>query len=1083
MQDALLETTFVNSVDAPSLALLLPIIQRGLRSKTELKKKASKIVGNLCALVSSPADLAPYVALVLPELKRALVDPIPEVRSIAARSLASLVAGMGSAHFPELVPHLVATLQSDAGAVERHGAAQGLAEVLAVLGPDALPKALPDIADGCRSARPQAREGYLTLLRHLPHTLGPRFEPHLPFVLPLVLASLADDNEGARDAALAAGRVLVERYARTALPLLLPAVEAGVVAPGWRLRCSSVELLGALLFRVAGVSGRVQTDTSAADSDSVGTEAAARALGASLGDAARLGVLSALYLARFDVALPVRGAALHVWKTLVPNTPRCLAEALPTLLRRLLQALGGSQPDGRAAAVRCLGELVRKLPDRVLVQAVPVLLAGLSRDQPSAATRLGACAGLGELLQAAPRPLLAPLYGTLVPGVQAALCDDDPAVRAAAGDAFAQLFRGGGGVDAGAEVVPALLASLDGDDPAALEGLRQVLKAQPRLTAAVLPRLAEAPLSAFAAHALAAVAQGAGHLLPLHLHTVLPPLLDGAAGGPGPTADACHAAAVAVCGCVEADSVQYLLPELTGALADPRPSLRAAAARLAAAVAAERLDDGHTVAQLLAALVEGLADEDGDACAAAAAALAALAANLPKESLGSHARTVREAVAAARERVRRRRPDAVPLLPGLCAPKALAPLAPVYLAALLAGHSDARAYAADGLAELVEAASEEGLRSQVVAITGPLIRVVSDKVPSPLRCAVLACLVAVCGRAGAALKPFLPQLQTTFARALQDPLRAVRTAGAAGLAVLFRQQTRVDPLLSELAHLVGGGDGGATAAAVSPQDPGVRDSTLSALAGVLQAAGQHASPGVVGAVVDALTALLSAPGLGSDTAAAAALALGAAARWLEAAPCCVLWARLCDPGGGPAEARPGLGAALGAVLDAAPAAALAQPPARLRACLAAMLGDERPAVRALAVRAAATALQHASHATAAPFGDLLATALQDEAGDVRRRALRALTRLSAAPLVPTLLPALLPHAVAALSDASLPVKLAAERAVRRCLGLTSECAVAAAAAAATAAGVRARLADSLLRRLARLDDDVDDDAEDEALVW
>ena len=39
--DTLLETTFVNSIDAPSLALLVPVITRGLRErKTDLKKKA-----------------------------------------------------------------------------------------------------------------------------------------------------------------------------------------------------------------------------------------------------------------------------------------------------------------------------------------------------------------------------------------------------------------------------------------------------------------------------------------------------------------------------------------------------------------------------------------------------------------------------------------------------------------------------------------------------------------------------------------------------------------------------------------------------------------------------------------------------------------------------------------------------------------------------------------------------------------------------------------------------------------------------------------------------------------------------------
>ena len=258
--DTLLETTFVNSVDAPSLALMVPIITRGLRErKTDLKKKAAKIAGNMCSLVGSPADLAPYVPLLLPELKRALVDPIPEVRAIAAKALASLLQGMGESHFTDLVPWLQQTLQSDVSGVERSGAAQGLAEVLAVLGVTHVEALLPDVISGCSSSRPAVRDGHLTLMRFLPATLGAAFEPFLPTVLPCVLGGLSDEAEGVRDASMGAGRVIVERYAKTALPLLLPAVEAGIGASNWRIRQSSVELLGELLFKVSGASGKVRS--------------------------------------------------------------------------------------------------------------------------------------------------------------------------------------------------------------------------------------------------------------------------------------------------------------------------------------------------------------------------------------------------------------------------------------------------------------------------------------------------------------------------------------------------------------------------------------------------------------------------------------------------------------------------------------------------------------------------------------------------------------------------------------------------------------------------------------------------------
>lgn len=57
------------------------------------------------------------------------MDPIPEVRSVAARAVGSLIRGMGEDNFPDLVPWLLDTLKSDGSNVERSGAAQGLSEV------------------------------------------------------------------------------------------------------------------------------------------------------------------------------------------------------------------------------------------------------------------------------------------------------------------------------------------------------------------------------------------------------------------------------------------------------------------------------------------------------------------------------------------------------------------------------------------------------------------------------------------------------------------------------------------------------------------------------------------------------------------------------------------------------------------------------------------------------------------------------------------------------------------------------------------------------------------------------------------
>ena len=81
------------------------------------------------------------------------------------------------------------------------------------------------------------------------------FQGHLSGVLPTILDGLSDEAEGVRDAALDAGRVFVDVYARSCLALLLPAVEDGLNSGSWRIRQASVELLGELLFKVRGLEG------------------------------------------------------------------------------------------------------------------------------------------------------------------------------------------------------------------------------------------------------------------------------------------------------------------------------------------------------------------------------------------------------------------------------------------------------------------------------------------------------------------------------------------------------------------------------------------------------------------------------------------------------------------------------------------------------------------------------------------------------------------------------------------------------------------------------------------------------------
>ena len=133
--------------------------------------------------------------------------------------------------------------------------------------------------------------------------------------------------------------LLIIYFSDRSLPLLLPAVEDGIFNDNWRIRQSSVELLGDLLFKVcvaylstasvcclsfnnfiteldviyepiysfqvAGTSGKALLE-GGSDDEGSSTEAHGRAIIEVLGHDKRNEVLAALYMVRADVSLSVR---------------------------------------------------------------------------------------------------------------------------------------------------------------------------------------------------------------------------------------------------------------------------------------------------------------------------------------------------------------------------------------------------------------------------------------------------------------------------------------------------------------------------------------------------------------------------------------------------------------------------------------------------------------------------------------------------------------------------------------------------------------------------------------------------------
>lgn len=831
--DKLLSTIFVNTVDSASLALIIPVVHRGLKDRSgEVKKRAARIVGNLCTLMNDPKDMSPYLPQLMPELKDALIDPLPEVRGASAKALGLLTKGMSGVNSSatlDVTPWLLDTLKSENSSVERSGAAQGLAEVLAVKGKPLLEQVLPEIYEGCDSRMASTREGSIILFKYLPHCMTDEFQEHLPDVLPRVLGGLADESEGVRDAAFAAGSVAVDLYAKTSLPLVLPAVEAGAADVNWRIRQSSVELLGDLLFKVAGTSGRIQQDLNDDESEGISVESHGQAIIEVLGLERRNDVLARLYLARADVAYTVRSAALHVWKTIVTNTPKTLVEILPILMQRVIVGLSNDNEEQRGSSGQCLGELVRKLGDRVLHRIVPILMDGAHSDDPL--TRVGVLNGMREVVSNASKTQLTEYMADILAEIQRLLCDDNDHVRQAAGGALEIIFQTGGGSVANS-VIPSLLSGLYGDEEKvqkSLEGLRVVLGVRPQLLGVMVPKLVEPPLSKNDIIALGAVSEVSGDAIHSLLSKMLPPLFRIFHENED-MADVATKSLLCISTAVEEDGLHLLISQINRGFDTPETTYGACVA-LQMFCKNTSLDFQEHIGSLLATLVPLLADDSSERNLKGAwEALSSLTSKIPKEMAPSFVRPMKDAVTSARDRMIRlktKSKDQCSLLPGLLLTKALSPFLPIYLQGILQGSSaELRELSAEAIGDLIELTDEMTLKPFVIQITGPLIRIVGDRFPSHTKTAILRTMGILVDKAGIALRPFIPQLQTTFVKCLPEEAREVRLQGASNIGKLSRMAPRLDQLTADI-----------SSNCIHADIDGPKEAYLSALAAILRESG------------------------------------------------------------------------------------------------------------------------------------------------------------------------------------------------------------------------------------------------------
>ncbi|KAF2420747.1 ARM repeat-containing protein, partial [Tothia fuscella] len=817
--DALIKINFMHFLDAPSLALVVRILERGLGERSSTKRKASQIIGSLAHLTERK-DLTTHLPILVAGLRVAIVDPVPTTRATASKALGSTIEKLGEDALPDLIPSLMATLKSDTGAGDRLGSAQALSEVLAGLGTTRLEETLPTILQNVSSSKATVREGFMSLFIFLPACFGNSFSNYLSKIIPPILTGLADDIESIRETALRAGRLLVKNFATRAIDLLLPELERGLADDSYRIRLSSVELVGDLLFNLTGISAKAEED----DVEDNAAEAGQSLLEV-LGEEKRNRVLSAIYICRNDTSGQVRAAAINVWKALVA-TPRTLREIIPTLTQLIIRRLASSNMEQKVIAGNALGELIRKAGEGVMTTLLPTLEEGLHSTDTDA--KQGICIALRELISSASPESLEDYEKTLVGVVRTALVDSNAEVREAAAEAFDSLQRilGKKAVDS---VLPYLLNLLRTEDGAenALAALLTLLTETTRsniILPNLLPTLLTSPMTSFNARALASLAEVASSAMTRRLSNILNAIMDNIVTCKDPELlDELNAAFDAVLLSVdEYEGLNTAVPAML-ALVKHNDHRRRAAADLHLAKFFEEAENdiSRYYPDLIRVLLLAFDDGDTDVVKAAWMALSALTKRLKKEEMESlvfSTRQVLNQVGVAGSN-----------LPGFGLPKGINAILPIFLQGLMNGTADQRTQSALAISDIIDRTSGDSLKPFVTQITGPLIRVVSER-SVDVKAAILFTLNNLLEKIPTFLKPFLPQLQRTFAKSLADTSSEVlRTRAAKALGTLITLTPRIDPLIAEL--ITGSKTG----------DAGVKNAMLKALYEVVSKAGGNMS--------------------------------------------------------------------------------------------------------------------------------------------------------------------------------------------------------------------------------------------------
>lgn len=812
--EALENTAYIHKVDPPSLSLVIPIAERGLKEpKTEDRKRAAMIIGNLCRLTST-ADLLPYLPFLVPALKSVVFDPSPEVRAVVAKAVANLVRGVGTEALAGLVEWIRRSVFTEEGATERAGAAQVFAEVLSVLPGERFAEYLAFLMSKADDPEYCVRDGVVCAMRFFPLSMPGAFEKHLHDVLPIVLRGFSDPNEYIRDSAERAGNAFVVQYYNTSVELLLPALERGLLDENFRIQETSLDLIDTLLGKIV-LGGQNVGIATIKDPEGV--------LVRRIGEQHTASVLSTLNILKSYKNKEIAQKAAVMWKNFVGKPNKFIIQYLAVFMAKLLGLACSAALDSREMGDAALRSLFSRFNVRCVGAYIDAANAAIASPDPR--TRLGALVSVIPVMETArahkfcwtpPPDRDASVAALAIPIVKRGLCDEDADVRVAAGEAFSCLYHVAG-AKANDEIITPLIRGLDGESrDESLSALCQIVRVQgAEVLPDLIPMLYAAPVSDSNLDAIERISEFTSESIREDIGTFIDEdFIPNIIATEGETREKLQRASLMLCVAAGSEGTELIMNAFILDLEKNDTRVKEAVLTLCMGyLRNERskawVEESVSVPDLITRLIDLFAAPAQRVQDLALGCLNALLDAVDKDESPQYVEVIQHDIGQLGAQTRE--VDGEVAIPPFRTAKAIDGLVQFYSNTIWTASPEKREVAANGLADLFRYTPARALDTPILMkAAGPLIRILGERFVPSIKIAFLNALMEIVSKGKEKLRYMVPQLQIIVMKQCKGPEKKVRNAAIECLKSLLplvsKPELIVKDLLDTLASEPAGGD-------------------------------------------------------------------------------------------------------------------------------------------------------------------------------------------------------------------------------------------------------------------------------------